>query len=98
MKDLEIDNKKPVIWCGDLNVAHRPMDLFGAFHKDRIAGFTPEERKSFGDFLDYSNFVDTFRALNPSERKYSYWNRMNGNRNRNSGWRLDYFITSKSMM
>ena len=96
---METQNSKPVIWCGDLNVAHQNIDLYGASKaKEKNAGFTPEEKKSFGDFLTGSDFVDTFRHLHPSATKYSYWNMRSGARDKDQGWRLDYFVVSKQLM
>jgi exonuclease III len=63
--NLEKSKGKPVIWCGDLNVAHNEIDIYGPKGKERRAGFTKEERESFGNFLKNSQFVDTFRHLNP---------------------------------
>lgn len=83
LKDLEVKNNKPVILCGDLNVAHHEIDIFGPKGKEKRAGFTPEERKSFGNFLDQQGFVDTYRQLNPNTVKYSYWNLRSGARERN---------------
>jgi exodeoxyribonuclease-3 len=79
-----------------LNVAHNEIDIFGPKGKEKNAGFTKEERESFGVFLK-QGFVDTFRHLNPKLAKYSYWNLRSGARERNQGWRLDYFVTSQSM-
>ena len=88
---------KPVILCGDLNVANREIDIFDP-KKTKQAGFTPQERNSFGQFLDTSGFVDTFRHQNPSKTQYSFWNLRSGARAKNQGWRLDYFVTSRSLL
>lgn len=98
LKDLETRTKNPVILTGDLNVAHNEIDIFGPKGKERRAGFTVEERTSFGGFLDKSEFVDTFRHLYPKMAKYSYWNLRSGAREKDQGWRLDYFVVSKQMM
>ncbi len=99
LKALESEHAKPVIWCGDLNVAHQNIDLYGASKaKEKQAGFTPEEKKSFGDFLTLADFVDTFRRLHPGATKYSYWNLRSGAREKDQGWRLDYFVVSGKLM
>lgn len=98
IKSIEKTTGKPVIVCGDLNVAHQEIDIFGPKGKERRAGFTIEERTSFGNFLKNANFVDTFRELHPKLVKYSYWNLRSGARQKNQGWRLDYFICSQKMM
>ena len=64
--------KKAVIWCGDLNVTHQVIDIHDPKGKSKLAGYTPQERKNFDDFLK-SGWVDTFRHLNPTTRKFSYW-------------------------
>ena len=96
-EDLEVNGGKPIIWCGDLNVAHNEIDIYGPKGKERNAGFTKEERSSFGSFLE-KGFVDTFRYINPSKTKYSYWNLRSGSRQKNQGWRLDYFVVSRSLL
>ena len=96
MKALE--EKKPVILGGDLNVAHKEIDIYDTKGKEKVPGFSPQERKSFGDFLDESGFVDTFRHLYPDQVKYSFWSVRANLRPSNRGWRLDYFLTSKSGM
>jgi exodeoxyribonuclease-3 len=97
LKNLEVSKKKPLILCGDLNVAHHEIDIFGPKGKEKNAGFTPQERDSFTAFLN-QGFIDTFRHKNPKFAKYSYWNLRSGARDRNQGWRLDYFVTSQSML
>jgi exodeoxyribonuclease III len=72
-----------VIVCGDLNVAHHEIDIYGPKGKERNAGFTKEERASFDGFLKNYEFVDTFRELHPQTVKYSYWNLRSGARNKN---------------
>ena len=99
LKHLETSTGKPVIWCGDLNVAHQNIDIYGASKaKEKNAGFTPEEKASFGGFLKEQGFVDTFRHLNPTATKYSYWNLRSGARAKDQGWRLDYFVCSASLL
>jgi exodeoxyribonuclease III len=92
LKNLE--QTKPVVFCGDLNVAHMPIDL--ARPKDNVKnhGFTPEERAGFDAFVS-AGFVDTFRALEPGPGHYTWWSQMNKARDRNIGWRIDYFLCSQ---
>lgn len=93
----ELEKRKPVIFCGDLNVAHKEIDLKNDKPNRGKKGFTDEERERFQDFVD-AGFVDTFRHLYPDEEKYSWWTYMGGARARNVGWRIDYFLTSKSLI
>ena len=72
--ELEAGYGKPVILCGDLNVAHEPIDIYDRNKYKRLSGYTPEERQSFGNFLKESGFVDTWRHQNPSKIEYSFWN------------------------
>lgn len=91
---LELDAKKPVILCGDLNVAHNEIDLKNPKTNRRNAGFTDEEREKMTELLD-AGFTDTFRKLYPDVTDaYSWWFYMGKARDRNVGWRIDYFITS----
>ena len=84
--------KKPVVVCGDLNVAHRPIDLKNDRSNIGNAGYTYEERGKFGELLA-SGFVDTFRHFYPDkEDAYSWWSYMNNSRQNNVGWRIDYFL------
>lgn len=93
-----LEKNKPVIVCGDFNVAHTEMDIRNAKANIGNAGFTDEERDKFSKLLD-AGFVDTFRYLHPSEdSKYSWWSYMGNAREKNIGWRLDYFIVSKSLI
>ena len=89
-----LEKKKPVILCGDLNVAHNEIDICNARANRGHAGFTDEERSKFGELLN-SGFVDTFRALNPDKVQYSWWSYLGRARENNAGWRLDYFVVSK---
>ncbi len=101
MKELEETRNKPVIWLGDLNVAHTWQDCWndGVKHLAKQAGTTPEERESFQQMLDNGDFVDAFRFLYPNAKgHYSYWSQRAGNRGPNKGLRLDYFICSSSLM
>lgn len=93
-----LEEKKPVIWCGDLNVAHQEIDLKNPKTNKRTAGFTQEERDSFTNILA-SGFVDSFRHFNPTqEGAYTFWSYKGGARDRDVGWRLDYFVISKAFM
>lgn len=88
-----LDQKKPVIFCGDLNVAHQEIDLANPKTNTRNAGFTQEERESFTRILD-RGFLDTFRHFEPGGGHYSWWSYRSGARARNIGWRIDYFCAS----
>lgn len=90
----ELDKKKPVIVCGDLNVAAEEIDLKNPKTNRMNAGFTDEERAKFRE-LKAAGFVDTFRHLHPEEVKYSWWSYMFKAREKNAGWRIDYFIVSE---
>lgn len=95
---VTLQRRKPVIVCGDLNVAHQPIDL--ARPKDnynKSAGYTQREIDGFQNLLE-EGFTDTFRHLHPEEIKYSYWNNMFNSRARNVGWRIDYFMVGKSLL
>lgn len=88
--------KKPVIVCGDLNVAAQPIDLKNPDSNHKNAGFTDEERAKFQQFLDHG-FVDSFRSLYPDkEGAYTWWSYMFKARERNAGWRIDYFLVSQN--
>ncbi|MET3695736.1 exodeoxyribonuclease-3 [Bacillus oleivorans] len=94
---IELDKTKPVIYCGDLNVAHQEIDLKNAKSNIGNSGFTDEEREKMTRLLD-SGFIDSFRHLYPDQTdSYSWWSYMNKVRERNIGWRIDYFITSKRL-
>ena len=94
---LELDAKKPVILCGDLNVAHKEIDLKNPKTNRMNAGFTDEEREKMTILLA-SGFTDTFRHFYPDmEQIYSWWSYRFQAREKNAGWRIDYFITSSSM-
>lgn len=86
--------KKPVIICGDLNVAATPLDLKNPKSNIGNAGFTPEEREKFQALLQ-EGFVDTFRYLYPDKQEFSWWSYMRHARERNIGWRIDYFLLSE---
>ncbi|HEY8444668.1 MAG TPA: exodeoxyribonuclease III [Bacilli bacterium] len=89
-----LDQKKPVIVCGDLNVAHREIDIKNPKANERNAGYTIEERTKFQELLDVG-FIDTFRHLYPDTVKYTWWSYMFNARKNNAGWRIDYFLISK---
>lgn len=92
-----LEKGKPVIACGDLNVAHRPIDLARPKQNTMSAWFTREEREGMDNFIDWG-FIDTFRFMYPQqEEKYSWWSYRAGARARNVGWRIDYFIISESL-
>uniref|UniRef100_A0A2C9JNN8 DNA-(apurinic or apyrimidinic site) endonuclease n=1 Tax=Biomphalaria glabrata TaxID=6526 RepID=A0A2C9JNN8_BIOGL len=92
-----LDKKKPVVWCGDLNVAHKEIDLKNPKGNLRTAGFTEEERDSFSDTLK-EGFFDSFRFLHPKEEHaYTFWTYMMNARAKNAGWRLDYFVLSERL-
>lgn len=94
---LQLDTRKPVIVCGDLNVAHREIDLKNPKSNRKNAGFTDEEREKFGILLD-SGFTDTFRFFYPDrEGIYSWWSYRFKAREKNAGWRIDYFLVSKRL-
>uniref|UniRef100_A0AAV1VC76 DNA-(apurinic or apyrimidinic site) endonuclease n=1 Tax=Peronospora matthiolae TaxID=2874970 RepID=A0AAV1VC76_9STRA len=93
----EMEKIKPVIWCGDLNVAHHEIDIHNPKGNRKSAGFTDEERQSFSEILD-SGFVDTFRRLHPEKVEYSYFGYRHNMRAKNKGWRLDYFVVSEALM
>lgn len=89
----KLDKIKPVVVCGDLNVAHNEIDLKNPETNRRSAGFTDEEREKFTRLLD-SGFADSFRFLYPDTVKYSWWSYRTKARARNAGWRIDYFLVS----
>ena len=94
---LKLNESKPVIMCGDLNVAHQEIDLKNPKTNRRNAGFTDEERNKMTELLN-AGFTDTFRYKYPDvEGKYSWWSYMFHAREKNAGWRIDYFIVSNSL-
>lgn len=93
---LSLDRKKPVIVCGDLNVAHEEIDLKNPGTNRRNAGFTDEERGEFSRLLS-CGFIDTFRTLYPGLATYSWWSYRFHAREKNAGWRIDYFVTSERL-
>ncbi|KFO69212.1 DNA-(apurinic or apyrimidinic site) lyase, partial [Cuculus canorus] len=92
-----LDHRKPIILCGDLNVAHTEKDLRHPRPNRRSAGFTAEERENFGALLE-KGFIDTFRYLYPDFlHAYTFWTYLGNARERNVGWRLDYFVLSERL-
>ncbi len=89
----KLEDTKPVIFCGDLNVAHKEIDLKNPHNNSLNPGFTIEEREGF-DNIESKGFVDTFRHFYPDKIQYSWWSYMHQARTKNIGWRLDYFCTS----
>ena len=92
-----LDRKKPVIYTGDLNVAHEEIDLRNPDDNHFSAGFSDEDRNKFTELLD-SGFADSFRRLYPEEEKYSWWSYRTRARDRNIGWRIDYFVVSERLL
>ncbi|SHJ16696.1 exodeoxyribonuclease III [Lutispora thermophila] len=94
---MELDKVKPIVYCGDLNVAHKEIDLKNPKANRRNAGFTDEEREKMTKLLD-SGFVDSFRYFYPDkEEAYTWWSYMGNARAKNIGWRIDYFIVSERL-
>ena len=89
-----LESKKPVIFCGDLNVAHTEIDLANPKTNKRNAGFTDEERTGFSRIVE-AGFVDTFREFNKEGGQYTWWSYMSNARAKNIGWRIDYFCASQ---
>ena len=94
---IGLDKIKPVVYCGDLNVAHEEIDLKNPKTNHFSAGFSDEERGRFTELLE-SGFSDTFRTLYPDTVKYSWWSYMYKAREKNVGWRIDYFVVSNRLM
>ncbi len=92
----ELEKTKPVVFCGDLNVAHKEIDIKNPGTNHRNAGFTDEERGKMTELLS-SGFIDTFRYLYPDTVTYSWWSYRFRARERNTGWRIDYFICSEAL-
>jgi exodeoxyribonuclease-3 len=89
----KLESKKPVICCGDLNVAHQEIDLTYPKANVKNHGFTPEEREGFNNLVK-AGFIDTFRHFTSEGGHYTWWSPMGGCRAKNIGWRIDYFIVS----
>ena len=92
----KLEKKKPVIFCGDLNVAHTELDLANPKPNRGKKGFTAEERSGFQNFID-AGFVDTFRLFKQGNGHYSWWSNFTNARARNVGWRIDYFLVSAAL-
>ncbi len=92
-----LKKKKHVVLCGDLNVAHKEIDLKNPKTNKKTAGFTQEERDSFSDLLN-NGYIDTFREFTKEGGHYTWWSYRNNARERNIGWRLDYFVIDKSFL
>jgi exodeoxyribonuclease-3 len=92
----QLEKEKPVIFCGDLNVAHTEMDLANPASNEGEHGFTEQERRGFQNFLD-AGFVDTFRVFTQGNGHYSWWTHWAKARERNVGWRIDYFLVSEAL-
>lgn len=92
----KLDEKKPVIVCGDMNVAHQEIDLKNPKTNHKNAGFTDEEREKMSQLLN-NGFVDTFRSLYPEQVTYSWWSYRFRAREKNTGWRIDYFLISERL-
>ncbi len=90
----QLETKKPVIFCGDLNVAHTELDLANPKPNRGKKGFTDEERKGFQNLVD-AGFIDTFRLFTQGNGHYSWWSHFANSRARNVGWRIDYFLVSR---
>ncbi|MAO85775.1 MAG: exodeoxyribonuclease III [Candidatus Marinimicrobia bacterium] len=90
----ELEKIKPIIFCGDLNVAHKEIDLKNPKTNKRNAGFTDEERLGFDNYIN-SGFLDTFRMYNKEPNHYTWWSYMFNSRAKNVGWRIDYFCISE---
>ena len=93
----KLDKKKPVIYCGDLNVAHEEIDLKNPDENHFSAGFSDEERNKFSELLK-SGFKDTYREIYPKSIKYTWWSYRTRARERGVGWRIDYFVVSNRFM
>jgi len=91
-----LERRKPIVFCGDLNVAHTELDLANPKANVKNHGFTPEERAGFSELVK-AGFVDTFREFEKGGGHYTWWSQMTGARARNVGWRLDYFLISAAL-
>lgn len=91
-----LESKKPVVFCGDLNVAHTEIDLANPKSNKKNAGFTPQERAGFEKLLE-AGFIDTFREFEKGPGHYTWWSQRPGVRQRNIGWRIDYFLISEAL-
>lgn len=96
LRDYLLSLNKPIIYCGDLNVAHNPIDLKNPKANEQNAGYSIQERTKFNTLLN-SGFIDTFRYLYPEKVSYSWWSYRFNARANNAGWRIDYFLISDSL-
>ncbi len=94
----KLQKDKPIIVCGDLNVAHQEIDIHNPKGNKKTAGFTNEERESFTSLLETLDLIDTYRHMHPKWNEYSYWSYRMNSRNKNKGWRIDYFLTSRKLL
>lgn len=94
---IQLDADKPVVYCGDLNVAHKPIDLKNPKANEGNAGYSIQERTEFQKLID-NGFSDVFRVLFPDEIKYTWWSYRFNARKNNAGWRIDYFIVSNRLV
>jgi exodeoxyribonuclease-3 len=92
-----LDRQKPVVYCGDLNVAYQPIDLKNPKQNEQSAGYSIEERTALSKLLD-QGFADTYRRLNPDTVQYTWWSYMFQARKNNAGWRIDYFLVSERIL
>jgi exodeoxyribonuclease-3 len=95
---ISLENSKPVIVCGDLNVARTEIDLKNPKTNTKTAGYTKEERESFEKLFNNTTLIDSYRLLQPDTIKYSYWSYRFKSREKNNGWRIDYFLISKKII
>jgi exodeoxyribonuclease-3 len=95
---LHLQKTKPIIVCGDLNVANEEIDLKNPKSNHKTAGFTNEERESFKNILKDVELIDTYRYKYPTKQEYSYWTYRMNSRAKNVGWRIDYFLVSKNII
>jgi exodeoxyribonuclease-3 len=93
----KLQETKPVVVCGDLNVAHKEIDLKNPKTNQKTAGFTKEERESFNGIMERCGLVDSYRNLYPEKIEYSFWSYMRKSREKNIGWRIDYFLVSQNL-
>jgi len=93
---VELEKRKPVVFCGDLNVAHQEIDIARPKENERTAGFTSEERQGFDRIVE-AGFIDTFREFNQEPDQYTWWSYRARAREKNIGWRIDYFLISPEL-
>ena len=93
-----LNNTKPTIVTGDLNVAHQEIDIHDPKGNTKNSGFTKEERESFTKFLKETDMIDTYRHLNGDKVEYSFWTYLHNSRSKNKGWRIDYFLVNQQLI